>query len=72
MVHHSVMGGTGSGATAFFNKKLNSQYNKTSQFNFSIYPSQNFSNNIVEPYNTALGISSQIQDCSMVFPIQNE
>ena len=54
LVFRSVGGGTGSGFASLLMESLSVDYEKKSKFEFSIYPTPQVSNAVVEPYNSIL------------------
>lgn len=53
-VYNSINGATGSGITALLNERLHRDDFKKPLFQFSIFPSKDFSNSVVEPINNVL------------------
>lgn len=56
MIYNSINGGTGSGFGTLLSERLSVDYGKKTKFFFSIFPSKDISNLIVEPYNSILSI----------------
>ena len=69
LVFRSVGGGTGSGFASLLMESLSVDYKKKSKFEFSIYPTPQVSNAVVEPYNSILATHATLEhsDCSFMF-----
>jgi len=66
---HSINSGTGSG---FWSSLISHDFGKKAICNFTIFPSANLSNAIVEPYNAVLGLHSLIESSNLTFILENE
>jgi len=72
MVSHSVGGGTGSGLGMLLLEKLAVDYRKKSKIGFEIYPSDNISTCIVEPYNAMLSTHWLLDHTEVSLVLDNE
>lgn len=72
---HSVIGGTGSGLTGLLLKTLHEYLDKGASKcimqSFTLMPAPTGSDNLVEPYNAALGIQDLLEYCDQVFVFDN-
>jgi len=72
LVSHSVGGGTGSGLGMLILEKLAVDYRKKSKIGFEIYPSENISTCIVEPYNALLSTHWLLDHTEVSLVLDNE
>ena len=68
----SLGGGTGSGFGSFICKEMGIEYGKKTKLSFSVYPSPNMQNAIVEPYNSVLATSQILQYGDINVVLDNE
>jgi tubulin alpha len=61
LVFNAVGGGTGSGLGSLLLERLSVDYGKKSKLGFTIYPSPQISNAVVEPYNSILSTHSLLE-----------
>jgi tubulin alpha len=71
-IYHSVGGGTGSGLAALLLERLSVDYGKQSKISFTLYPSPQIANAVVEPYNTVLSTHSILEHTSVSVMFDNE
>jgi len=71
-IFNSSGGGTGSGFTSLLSERLSVDYGKKFKVNFTIYPSPNYSNSCVEPYNSVLASHSLIEHNDLTVLLDNE
>ncbi|KAH7912826.1 beta-tubulin 2 [Hygrophoropsis aurantiaca] len=69
---HSLGGGTGAGLGSLLLSKLREEYPDRMLSTFSILPSPNVSETIVEPYNSLLSIHQLVDNCDLTICIDNE
>ncbi|KAF9223303.1 beta-tubulin [Gyrodon lividus] len=69
---HSLGGGTGAGLGSLLLSKLREEYPDRMLQTFSILPSPNVSETVVEPYNALLSIHQLIDNCDLTICIDNE
>ncbi|ETS83408.1 Tubulin beta chain [Pestalotiopsis fici W106-1] len=69
---HSVAGGAGGGMGTILLSKLREEYPDRMMATFSTMPSLKVSQGLVEPYNAVLAISQLIENCDVVFCLDNE
>ena len=69
---HSLGGGTGSGLGSRILEKLRDQYPDRITSAFSIYPSPQLSDVVVEPYNAVLALQQMCENCDQSFTLDNE
>lgn len=73
MITNSISGGTGSGLGSLLMSRMDADYgSKKSQIGLTVFPSANYSNTIVEPYNAALSISGLLNYQDLTIPLNNE
>jgi len=72
LVNHSVGGGTGSGLGMLILERLAVDYRKKSKIGFEIYPSENISTCIVEPYNGLLSTHWLLDHTDVSLVLDNE
>ncbi|CAM8933800.1 unnamed protein product [Rhodiola kirilowii] len=72
LVYSAVGGGTGSGLGSFLLEQLTKNYEKKSKLVFTVYPSNQFSTSVVEPYNSVLATHTLLQHADLNFVIDNE
>ena len=72
MLFNSVGGGTGSGFGALLLERLAADYGKKPKLGFTIYPSPNLSNAVVEPYNSILSTHALIEYLDVSVLLDNE
>jgi tubulin beta len=69
---HSLGGGTGAGLGSLLLSKLREEYPDRMLQTFSILPSPNVSETVVEPYNALLSIHQLVDNCDLTICIDNE
>jgi len=69
---HSTGGGTGSGACSLLMEYLKNDYTKFIRGSYSVYPSPQVSDVVVEPYNCILTQHRLIQDLNFTVCLDNE
>ena len=69
---HAASGGSGSGQLAKLAELLSVNYGKKPKLSYTLWPSQNYSTSIVEPYNTILCGHCLIEHVDLCMLIDNE
>ena len=69
---HSLGGGTGAGLGTLLLNKLREEYPDRILCTYSIVPSPNVSDTVVEPYNCTLSVHQLVESADEVFCIDNE
>ncbi|KAI9566893.1 beta-tubulin [Boletus coccyginus] len=69
---HSLGGGTGAGLGSLLLSKLREEYPDRMLQTFSVLPSPNVSETVVEPYNALLSIHQLVDNCDLTICIDNE
>jgi len=69
---HSLGGGTGSGLGTLLLSKIREEYPERLLSTFSVMPSPQVTDTVVEPYNATLSIHQLIENADCVFCIDNE
>ena len=73
MIYHSVSGSTGSAITAALMKEISFDLGvKKVCFSNMLFPSQKFSNSMIEPYNAIYGLSEMCEYVHAVTMYDNE
>lgn len=72
MIFHSFSGGTGSGLSAMLLERLKTDYPKKTKIEFAIYPSEQLSSVVVEPYNSVLCTASMLDNSEVAFMVDNQ
>ena len=72
LLFNSVGGGTGSGFGSLLLERLSADYGKKPKLGFTIYPSPQLSNAIVEPYNSVLSTHSLLEHLDVSVLLDNE
>jgi len=72
LVFHAVGGGTGSVLGSLLLERLSVDYGKKSKLGFTIYPSPQISNAVVEPYNSILSTHSLLEHTDVAVMLDNE
>jgi tubulin alpha len=72
IVFHSFSGGTGAGLASLMLEKLHVDYAKKTKIEFAVYPSENLSSTVVEPYNTVLCTHSMLEFSEVAFMVDNQ
>ncbi|XP_046573456.1 tubulin alpha-1 chain-like [Haliotis rubra] len=72
LIFHGVGGGTGSGFTSLLMEKLSDIYGDKMKLAFSVYPTPQLSDEVVDPYNAVLSTHFLLQQSDSVFVIDNE
>ena len=72
LVFNAVGGGTGSGLGSLLLERLSVDYGKKSKLGFTIYPSPQVSNAVVEPYNSVLSTHSLLEHTDVAIMLDNE
>jgi len=68
---HSIAGGTGSGAGSYLLEGLNDRYPKKLIQTYSVFPNQNETDVVVQPYNALLTMKRLVQNADSVVVIDN-
>ncbi|KAG5977393.1 hypothetical protein E4U55_006848 [Claviceps digitariae] len=71
-VTHSLGGGTGSGMGTLLLSKIREEFPDRMLATFSVLPSQQFSDTVVEPYNTTLSVHQLVEHSDATFCIDNQ
>lgn len=71
-VTHSLGGGTGSGMGTLLVSKIREEYPDRMMCTYSVLPSPQVSDTVVEPYNCTLSIHQLVENADAVFTIDNE
>ncbi|KAJ1849412.1 Tubulin beta chain (Beta tubulin) [Coemansia sp. RSA 2708] len=69
---HSIAGGTGSGLGSLVLQKVREEYPDRMMSTFTVMPSQDTSDAVVEPYNSVLSIHHLIENSDMTFCLDNQ
>jgi len=69
---HSLCGGFGSGFGTWLFERMVVDYSKKSKVSYSMFPSPNLSNLVVEPYNMTLGMMTLLQHTDLSILFDNE
>jgi tubulin alpha len=69
---HSFGGGTGSGLTSLLLERLKVDYPKKTKVEFAIYPSEQLSSCVVEPYNSVLCTDTMLENSEVAFMVDNQ
>jgi tubulin alpha len=72
LVFNAVGGGTWSGLGSLLLERLSVDYEKKSKLGFTIYPSPQISNAVVEPYNSILSTHSLLEHTDVAVILDNE
>ncbi|CAL6017444.1 Alpha-tubulin [Hexamita inflata] len=72
IMFHSFGGGTGSGLGSLLLEKLALDYGRKSKLEFVVYPSQDISVSVMEPYNTTLAAHCMLEHSDCAFMIDNQ
>lgn len=72
VIFHSFSGGTGSGLAALLLERLKVDYPKKTKIEFAVYPSQQLSSVVVEPYNSVLCTDTMLDNSEVAFMVDNE
>ena len=72
MVFHSFGGGTGSGLSSLLLERLKVDYPKKTKVEFAIYPSEQLSSCVVEPYNSVLCTDTMLENSEVAFMVDNQ
>lgn len=72
LLFNSFGGGTGSGFTALLLERLQADYAKALNLQFSVYPAPKVSTAVVEPYNSVLTTHSTMELANVTFLFDNE
>lgn len=72
LLFNSFGGGTGSGFTALLLERLQNDYAKALNLQFSVYPAPMISTAVVEPYNSVLTTHSTMEYSNVTFLFDNE
>jgi len=68
----TIGGGTGSGLGSLLLERLSVDYGKKSKLGFTVYPSPQISNAVVEPYNSILSTHSLLEHTDVAVMLDNE
>lgn len=71
IVFHSFGGGTGSGLSSLLLERLKVDYPKKTKVEFAIYPSEQLSSCVVEPYNSVLCTDTMLENSEVAFMVDN-
>jgi len=69
---HSLGGGTGSGFGSLLCSRLKEEYGDRVSMSFSVLPSKQVSDTVVEPYNTVLSFATLVEQCDQNVILDNE
>lgn len=69
---HSIGGGTGSGLGSWIIWEIKGEFYDKIFNSYSICPSKNVSDVVVEPYNSILSMNHLIEECDMNILLDNE
>eukprot|EP01126_Amoeba_proteus_P054644 TRINITY_DN6733_c0_g1_i18.p1 TRINITY_DN6733_c0_g1~~TRINITY_DN6733_c0_g1_i18.p1 ORF type:complete len:339 (+),score=34.49 TRINITY_DN6733_c0_g1_i18:226-1242(+) len=69
---HSLGGGTGSGLGTLLLAKITEEYPDRMMATFSVMPSAQASETVVEPYNTSLALHQLLENANCTFALDNE
>lgn len=69
---HSVGGGTGSGFTSLLLERLATEFPKTTKLDYCVFPSQNMSTAVVEPYNSVMSTHALMEYVDVTMMLENE
>jgi tubulin alpha len=72
IMFHSFGGGTGSGLGSLLLEKLALDYGRKSKLEFVVYPAQDVSVSVMEPYNTTLAAHCMLEHSDCAFMIDNQ
>jgi len=73
LIFNSVGGGTGSGFASLLLEKISAEYNnKKCKLGFTVYPSPQVSNSVVEPYNSVLSTHALLEHNDVTTVLDNE
>lgn len=72
IIIHTLGGGVGSGMGSLLLSKLKEEYPDRIFTTFSLFPSPNVSDTVVEPYNAMLSMNHLINNADLTFCIDNE
>ena len=73
MIYHSVGGSTGSAISAAVMKEIRAYFGpKKVRFSNMLFPSPQFSNSMIEPYNAIYGLSEMCEYVDAVTMFDNE
>jgi len=70
-VYHSFSGGTGSGLTALLLERLTIDYKRKTKIEFAVYPSEQLSSVVVEPYNSVFCTHTMLENSDVAFMVDN-
>lgn len=71
-ISHSLGGGTGSGLGTLLVSKIREEFPDRMMCTYSVLPSPQVSDTVVEPYNCTLSIHQLVENADAVFTIDNE
>lgn len=69
---HSFSGGTGSGLASLLLERLTVDYKKKTKIEFAVYPSEQLSSTVVEPYNTVHCTHTMLENSEVAFMVDNQ
>jgi tubulin alpha len=72
IVFHSFSGGTGAGLGSLLLERLTVDYKKKTKIEFAIYPSEQLSSVVVEPYNTVFCTHTMLENSEVAFMVDNQ
>jgi len=72
IMFHSFGGGTGSGLGSLLLEKIALDYGRKTKLEFVVYPSQDVSVSVMEPYNTVLAAHCMLEHSDCAFMIDNQ
>lgn len=72
LIFQSTGGGTGSGFGSLLLERLSIDYGKTPKLDFTIFPSPQLSNAVVEPYNSVLSTHSLLEHTDVCVTFDNQ
>jgi tubulin alpha len=71
LITHSIGGGTGSGLAALLMERLAVDYSKKYKISFTVYPSQQSSMSVLEPYNATFSTHSLLEYSDVCMVMDN-
>ncbi|KAJ1959475.1 Tubulin beta chain (Beta tubulin) [Dipsacomyces acuminosporus] len=69
---HSIAGGTGSGLGSLVLQKIREEYPDRMMSTFTVMPSSEGSDTVIEPYNSVLSVHHLIENSDMTFCLDNQ
>jgi len=72
IMYHAFGGGTGSGLGTKLLQRLSHDYPKKTKIEFAVYPSEQLSACVVEPYNSVMSMHKSLEYTDVTFMVDNE